>query len=209
MDYPQYNPQTDNLPLSDDELNALDDLLQELPSDEAMNIECMDGYLTALLVGPGELSQRPGAEWLPAVWGGDGEGNAPFPSNKQRKRATLLVLRHLQSIAVELREKGEAWQPVFSVAEVDGQDLVDAEVWCIGFLQAVALNPEAWSPLFDDADLGAALVPIALLGGDEEALSAEDAQRLNDLDMRDQLSRAVVDAVVLLHERKHGVADAG
>lgn len=202
MDYPQYNPQTDNAPLSDDELNALDDLLQELPADEAMNIEAMDGYLTALLVGPGDLSQRPSADWLPAVWGGDGEGNAPFPSNKQRKRATLLVLRHLQSVAIELRDKGEAWQPIFSVAEVDDRDLVDAEVWCIGFLQAVALDPEGWGALFDDAEIGAALVPIALLGGDEEDLSPEDAQRLGDLDVRDQLSRAVLDAVVLLHRRK-------
>lgn len=202
MEYPQYQPQTDNAPLSDDELNALDDLLQSLPSDEAMNIECMDGYLTALLVGPNDLSKMPGSAWLPAVWGGDGEGLAPFASNKQRKRVTLLVLRHLQSIAVELRDKGEAWQPIFSVAEVEGQDLVDAEVWCIGFLQAVAMDPAAWEPLFDDALIGPALVPIALLGGDESEQDPQDLARLGDVEVRDQLSRAVLDAVVLLHGRK-------
>lgn len=202
MDYPQYNPQTDNAPLSDDELNALDDLLQALPSDEAMNIECMDGYLTALLVGPADLSKSPSTAWLPAVWGGDGEGLAPFASNKQRKRVTMLVLRHLQSIAIQLRDKGEAWEPIFSVAEVEGQDLVDAEIWCIGFLQAVALDPDAWETLFDDALVGPALVPIALLGGDESEQSPEDVAQLSDLDVRDQLSRAVIDAVLLLHSRK-------
>lgn len=202
MDYPQYNPQTDNAPLSDDELDALDDLLQALPSDEAMNIECMDGYLTALLVGPLDLSQLPTSAWLPAVWGGDGEGSAPFSSNKQRKRVTMLVLRHLQSIAIQLRDKGDAWEPIFSVAEIEDKDLVDAEVWCIGFLQAVALNADAWAPLFDDQELGAAMVPIALLGGDESEQSPQDAARLGDLDVRDQLSRAVLDAVLLLHGRK-------
>ncbi len=202
MDYPQYNPQTDNAPLSDDELNALDDLLQALPSNEAMNIECMDGYLTALLVGPTDLSQLPSSIWLPAVWGGDGAGLAPFTSNKQRKRVTLLVLRHLQSIALQLRDKGEAWEPIFSVAEVEGKDLVDAEVWCIGFLQAVALDPDAWGPWFDDAVLGPALVPIALLGGDEAEQSPQDLERLGDMNVRDQLSRAVLDAVLLLHGRK-------
>ena len=202
MDYPQYNPQTDNAPLSDNELNALDDLLQALPSNEAMNIECMDGYLTALLVGPIDLSQQPSSTWLPAVWGGDGEGLAPFKSNKQRKRVTLLVLRHLQSIAIQLRDKGEAWEPIFSVAEVEDKDLVDAEVWCIGFLQAVALHPDAWGPMFDDAVVGPALVPIALLGGDEAEQSPQDLERLGDMNVRDQLSRAVLDAVLLLHGRK-------
>lgn len=202
MDYPQYNPQTDDAPLSDNELNALDDLLQALPSNEAMNIECMDGYLTALLVGPVDLSQLPSSTWLPAVWGGDGEDLAPFKSNKQRKRVTLLVLRHLQSIAIQLRDTGEAWEPIFSVAEVEDKDLVDAEVWCIGFLQAVALHPDAWGPLFDDAVVGPALVPIALLGGDEAEQSPQDLERLGDMNVRDQLSRAVLDAVLLLHGRK-------
>lgn len=202
MDYPQYNPQTDNAPLSDAELDALDDLLQALPSNEAMNIECMDGYLTALLVAPTGLSQLPSNTWLPAVWGGDGVGLAPFTSNKQRKRVTLLVLRHLQSISIQLRDKGEVWEPIFSVAEVEDKDLVDAEVWCIGFLQAVALDPEAWGPLFDHAVLGPALVPIVLLGGDEAEQSPRDLERLGDMTVRDQLSRAVLDAVLLLHGRK-------
>jgi uncharacterized protein len=88
------------------------------------------------------------------------------------------------------------------VAEVEGQDLVDAEVWCIGFLQAVAMDPAAWEPLFDDALIGPALVPIALLGGDESEQDPQDLARLGDVEVRDQLSRAVLDAVVLLHGRK-------
>jgi uncharacterized protein len=199
MEYPQYDPNIANLPLSDEELQSFDDMLRALPTDAAMNIEGMDGYLTALLVGPPLLDRLRTAQWLPAVWGGDGPGGAPFASNKQRKRATVLVLRHLHSIACQLRDAPAEWQPVFSVAEVEDRDLADAEDWCIGFLQAVALSPEAWEPLFDDSQLGPALQPIALLGGDEAELSAADTERLADPELRDELSRAVMDAVLLLH----------
>lgn len=206
MEYPQYNPLSDSLPLSDDELQSLDHLLQALPGAAAMNIENLDGYLTALLVGPIDLSQRPGADWLPTVWGGDAaEGNAPFASSKQRKRATLLVLRHLRHLDGQLKDAEKdpgAWQPIFSVAEVQEREWVDAEDWCAGFLRAVELAPEPWGALFDDPQLGPALVPIALLGGDDSELGEADAQRLADPEVCDELSRAAADAVMLLRERR-------
>ncbi|MED5618271.1 UPF0149 family protein [Ideonella sp. BN130291] len=203
MEYPQYNPQIADQPLTDEELQALDELLQAVPGDNAMNVEGLDGYLTALLVGPPLLTTLRTADWLPAVWGGDGEGNAPFASGKQRKRATVLVLRHLQSIHCQLRDHPDHWQPVFSVAETKEREVVDAEDWCVGFLQAVALAPDRWEPLFDDPQLGAALVPVALLGGDESELSPADRERLADPEQRDELSRAAMDAVLLLNERRH------
>jgi len=204
MDYPDYNPEIDDAPLSDEELSALDALLQALPTEAAMNVEALDGYLTALLVGPPGLARLKSADWLPAVWGGDGADGAPFASNKARKRATTLVLRHLRSIDGQLRdlaEHPERWQPVFSVAEDGNEELVDAEDWCAGFLQAVPLAPEAWGALFDDAAFGPALVPLALLGGDEAQLAPADAERLADPHWRDELSRAAMDAVPLLAQR--------
>jgi len=202
VDYPRYDPALATPPLSDDELDALDALLQALPADNVMNVEGLDGYLTALLVGPPLLARQSTADWLPPVWGGDGAGSLPFASQKQRKRATMLVLRHLHAIDAQLRGDPQAWQPVFSIAETDGAEFVDAEDWCVGFLQGVALDPEAWSSLFDDAEVGPALVPLALLGGDEAGLQPADVARLSDAAQRDQLSRAVVDAVLLLNERR-------
>lgn len=199
MDYPRYNPASDNLPLSDAELDALDEALASLPSDGAMNIEGLDGYLTALLLSPVPLAERPGRDWLPPVWGGDGEGGAPFASGKQRKKLTLLVLRHLRAIDEQLNRQPEQWQPVFSLAEQsDGEELADAEDWCIGFLLAGDLDAEAWSPRFDDPMLAALLEPIVLLGGDEEQLDDKARARLADPAERDGLSRSVPDAVLAL-----------
>jgi uncharacterized protein len=205
MEYPQYDPASPDSPLSDAELDAFDALLQSLPREDAMNIEVMDGYVTALAAGPpAVLARLRTRDWLPAVWGGDGEGTAPFASGRQRKRATVLVLRHLQSIACRLRDAPADWQPVFSLAETQGRELADAEDWCIGFLQAVALAPDAWAAVFDDAELAAALRPIVFLGGDEADLDDGERAALQDADRRDEASRAVADAVVALHARLHG-----
>ena len=207
METPDYDPQHDTPPLSDDELAELDATLAALPSDNPMNVEAMDGYLTALLLSPGQGHRRRSADWLPAVWGGDGEGLAPFASGRQRKKVVQMVLRHLHGIAQQLQQAPQHWQPVFSIAEVDdAEEWVDAEDWCIGFLQAVALDADAWGSVFDHADLGPLMVPLALLGGDDSGLSEADAARLADPQQRDELSRAVVDAVLALQAQRPGAA---
>lgn len=201
MQYPQYDPASANTPLTEAELQGLDELLMEqIRQDGAMTLDGMDGYLTALLVGPSQwLSTAPTADWLPAIWGGDGPSGEPFASNQQRKRTTVLILRHLQAIACVLRDKPDQWEPIFSVAETEEQELADAGDWCTGFLQATDLDPDAWSPLFEDPQLGPLLVPIALLGGD----AAEDeGADLSDPAVRDDLSRAAADAVLELLARR-------
>jgi uncharacterized protein len=203
VDLPRYDPRLATEPLTDAELDALDALLLALPADNPMNIEALDGYLTALLVGPRSAERVPSSLWMPAVWGGDGTpAPAPFGSQKQRKRTAMLVLRHLHTIDEALHKAPARWEPVFSLADSGGQELADAEDWCIGFLQAAPLAADDWGALFDDAALAPLLAPIALLGGDESLLAADDAARLADPAQRDALSRAVVDAVLALAARR-------
>jgi uncharacterized protein len=201
MQYPQFNRASPNTPLSDDELEQLDQWLLQLAQsgrDGVMSLDGLDGYLTALAVGPAQvLDTLPTSDWLPAIWGGDGDDGAPFASNQQRKRTVVLVLRHLQAILTTLREHPTLWEPVFSLAEHEGHEWADAGDWCTGFLQATDLDPAAWSPLFDDPQLGPQLVPIALLGGDGE----DDNEDLDDPAVRESLSRAAAEAVLALAER--------
>lgn len=204
VDYPDYDPNRPTPPLSDEELQALDDLLAALPGDTVMNIEALDGYLTALAVGPVRPEGEPTARWLPPVWGGDPAPGtpAPFASGKQKKRAVVLVLRHLHGIGQQLRRDAARWEPVFSVAETEDGELADAEDWCAGFLHAVALDEAAWAPLFDEADLAAALQPLVRLGADPDQLSPEQQQGLDDPATRDALSRAALEGVLALHARR-------
>ena len=84
------------------------------PSDGAMTLDGLDGYLTALVVGPpAVLATWPTADWLPWVWGGDGEtgpagavppSSFPFASKRQRKTTVVMVLRHLRHLSQQLGE---------------------------------------------------------------------------------------------------------
>jgi uncharacterized protein len=202
VQYPDYKPSLQSPPLTDDELQALDELLSALPGEQAMNVEMLDGYLTALLLAPTPVAQRRAADWMPVVWGGDGEGTAPFASGKQKKNTIVLVLRHLHAIDDALHRHPDRWEPVFSVADAAGTEYADAEDWCTGFLLATAQESEGWGALFDDPVLGPLLLPVALLGGDESQLAPADAERLADPEHRDGLSRAVPDGVLALAERR-------
>lgn len=190
MTAPAYDPSSDLLPLSDVELDRLDALLAALP--EAMNVEAVDGYLTALLLAPKPLATWAGDDWLPVVWG----GGDPFPSGKQRKKLQLLVLRHVRALDAQLRHP--SWAPLFSVIEQDGQEFVDAEDWCTGFMLGTDLDADGWATRFEDVQTGALLAPIELLGGDEAQQDAEALASLDDPAVRERLAREVHQAVAQL-----------
>lgn len=207
MTYPQYQPESDNRPLSDEELSDLDELLGALPTEDALNIEALDGYLAGLLLSPQKLADLPGEAWLPRIWGGDAVRDPkPFVSGKQRKKVVMAVLRHLQSIALAWTHTPKAWEPIFSLAtlEEDGDsdseaiEYADAEDWAAGFLLAVNLAPEAWTPLFEDAQTGALLAPLAALGVEDGALAGATAAE------RDAASRSIPDAMLALWALRSG-----
>lgn len=207
MQYPSYDPQSAVTPLQPEELSSLDALLQRLPSDAAMSLDGFDGFLTALAIGPAAVLAAPGADWLPLIWGGDEAGTdaaAPFASKRQRKDTVVLALRHLRALSHQLRQTPEHWEPIFSIAEQGATEWVDAREWCMGFLQAVDLAPEAWGGVWADP----AVAPLLLLGGGLDGVPAADADApdLDDPAVCDHLSRAVPDAVLHLLARPVGEA---
>jgi len=222
--HPQYNPALDNAPLEDNEIDQLDALLAAVPDDAAMDIEALDGYLTALLLAP----QLPAADdWVPRAWGGEAGEEAPFPSGKQTKRVAQMMLRHLASIDRQLQADPDALEPFFGVAErkdppasaatvtEGGEEAaedesdglwVDAGNWCAGFLIATELAPDYWEPLFEDEETSALLEPIVELGADPDLLGDEDAERLADVAERDALSRLVPEVITALWQRKQAAS---
>jgi len=210
VDYPRYDPASPVTPLVAAELDALDTLLQALPADGTMTLDGLDGYLTALVVGPPQvLAGLATADWLPLVWGGDGEAGpveaavavpaAPFASKRQRKSTVVMVLRHLRHLSQQLTESPAAWEPIFSIAERGGVEWADARDWCTGFLQAVDLRPEAWGDIWNEAPSA----PLLVLGGGLEGVTpaADSESDLDDPSVCDRLSRAVPDAVLHLLAR--------
>jgi uncharacterized protein len=202
---PDYQPELATAPLDEAEQAQLEATLQALPTDGALDLEALDGYLCALLLGP---TLPPSSVWMPLVWGAEASTDtndpAPFASGKQQKRCVQSVLRLLADQHRRLVADADTFEPVFSIAEVGDEEWVEAGIWCVGFLQGAALQPEAWDPLFDDPVFGPLLAPVALLAALPEELDAEDRALVADAEQRDALSRQVAEIIGPLWRHFHG-----
>lgn len=169
-------------PLSDAEIDELDSfLMSDLVSDESMVMDSLDGYLTAIAIGPTTLVP---SQWLPGVWG-SGEEHAPeFESMAQAQRIFDLIMRHMNGIIGTFEHDPDSFDPMFSTMTYPGDphEYLNGEMWAYGFMQGVALCQKDWQPLFDDAQGIEALRPLRLLGADgvppeEESLIRWPKQR--------------------------------
>ena len=76
-------------PLNDKEFHELDRfLLSEQCPDDAMTMDTLHGFLTAIVIGPEDI---PMAEWLPLVWGND-PGQTPRSSPARRKTRIINLI---------------------------------------------------------------------------------------------------------------------
>jgi uncharacterized protein len=138
-----YEPQ--QLPVSDDVLETLHGLLEQraVPF-KGMSLEMLDGFLSALAVGPSTVMP---SEWTPLVWG-------PHPPRWESPEEFEKIFRMLMAL----------WNDVVrrvAIAPVDGNgmeapliarpDPDDASShehygleWADGFLEGVELRAEAW-----------------------------------------------------------------
>lgn len=154
-----------NTPLDDNEFQELDDFLaSDAVGDSGMDMSMLDGFLTAIAIGPGNT---PPSEWLPRVWG---QEEMVWESKAQAERILGYVFRHLNNLAAIFREDPESFTPLtyFREDEVDGET-VEIEViddWCYGFVDGISLDADAWQPLLESEEDKALIFPIFLYGTD-------------------------------------------
>jgi uncharacterized protein len=147
-----------NIPLSDEELEELDQfLMSDATREESMDIAMLDGFLTALAIGPNTL---PPSRWMPVIWGGE----MVWESETQAKRMMSLVFRHANDILFTLRGYPDDFEPLLYEREHEGKNIPIIDEWCIGFVRGMALDEEAWRPLLDSEEGEEMLFPIMLYG---------------------------------------------
>ncbi len=152
-------------PLSDKEFEELDQfLLSERCSDDAMTMDCLHGYLTAIAIGPETILM---SEWLPRVWG-ENRTAPDFKNDKECARIIQLIVRFMNEIVVTFEVAPKEFEPLFCEQEVEGQTLIDGEAWAWGFYEGMNLRAEAWE-LILTSDVAPMMRPIYLLGADEIA----------------------------------------
>ena len=69
------------------------------------------------------------------------------------------------------------FEPLFSVHQWKGKEVLDAEAWCWGFLEGISLREAAWQPLIDSPQ-ASLLRAIRLLGAEE--IDEEEVKLVDD-----------------------------
>jgi uncharacterized protein len=151
-------------PLTEKEFNELDQfLLSERSPDDAMTMDTLHGYLTAIAIGPETIMP---AEWLQRVWGDDDDSAPKFKNSKEEERIVNLIMRFMNEVLVTFEVAPKEFEPLFCEHEHEGATLIDAEAWCWGFWEGMELRPDSWDPIWQ-SELAPLMRPIYLLGADE------------------------------------------
>jgi uncharacterized protein len=184
--------------LSEKEMDELDSfLMSDSTTNEVMLLDCLDGFLTAIVSGP-DMPQP--EEWIARVWGPTAQDAPTFASAAQSERIADLITRHMNAIGWSLLQEPEHFEPVFDlqVYEGDEREYMDGEMWAHGFMIGLKLQRDRWQALFDSKHGSEIVRPIYLLGSPdvtevEEALVETPAQR-------EELSKQIPASVGLIYK---------
>ena len=147
-------------PLTNGELDRLEDFLCAVNPDEAMTLEELDGFFCALICGP-ELV--PPSEYLPEVFGGESMGRS-VNSLKEAQEFLELLTRHWNTIAGTLY-RGELYVPLIFE---DENGIAMGNEWAVGFVQGMHMRLDAWGPLVAHKQHRMAVTPMLLLAHEDD-----------------------------------------
>lgn len=168
-----------NATLSPDEIDELSEfMLSDAMPAEGMDISALDGFLTAMVIGPAPL---PADEWLPLICGGE---EPRFDSEEQILWLTEQILRLANTIVERLAADPPAFEPILYAEEVEGETHWIADSWCNAFMQVIESGTAEWLPFFENPSNAELLAPMITLGtpeGDEALDAAPDAVAKIDL----------------------------
>jgi uncharacterized protein len=146
--------------VNDTDLERLDEFLasDDVP-ESAMDAATLEGFLTALAIGP--RMAMPSA-WLPWVWDFEsGKQDVIFASTEQANEMIGLIMGWSNQIARTFQQHPERFEPVFRRSIAWG-----ASEWCEGFLKATQLfDAGDWATLWTTDALQ------ATTGGRDSALA--------------------------------------
>lgn len=159
------------------EFDELDDVLaDEAIAGTSMDVSSLDGFLTAIAIGPQIVLP---SEWLPWVWNmEDGEAEPEFEDMEQANRIMSLMMRHYNAVIHTFNTHPASFEPIFWRSGHWG-----AAEWCEGFILGFLFNEEAWSRLSIEQPTWFA--PFMHLGGDEGFLrenSSEEKKWMDEIE---------------------------
>jgi uncharacterized protein len=146
-------------PPSPVDLTALDAfLLSDDAPDDSMGLSDLDGFLTAIVIGPDLVAP---SEWLPVIWGGE---EPAFADINQAESVLGAIMGRYSQIGAGLEADPIRFDPVF-LGRREGRAIVAD--WAAGFLDAMKLRSLAWEPLFRHRRAHVLVLPLVALGADD------------------------------------------
>ena len=148
-----------DLALSEDELDELDDFLaDEAIQDTSMDVSTLDGFLSAIAIGPRLVSP---SEWLPWIWDmNEGRAAPEFDGKDEANRIMSHVMRHYNSVVRAFTTDPASFEPIFRQGRRWG-----AAEWSEGFMIGFMFAEDAWNSLSIEQPIW--FTPFVRLGTDE------------------------------------------
>lgn len=145
-------------PLSPKELEELEEfLMSDACPERAMDLEMMDGLLTAVVSGPDVILP---SEWYPVLWGG--KKGPVFESMEQVQKITGLILRHMNWLAKTLMDYPDEHDFLFHEWD-DSEFYLRGYSWVNGYLKGMELRQKQWKELTSDDNYAEMIMPIFTL----------------------------------------------
>jgi uncharacterized protein len=154
-----------------------DFLASERVSAESLSMLALDGYLTALHVGP---SLIPPSEWMAGVWGDD----PVFDDTDEAQSILNALMQRYNAIGAELGKGGKRYRPYgWPDDHAERASTETAAEWAFGFWNGIRLRPDDWRPMIRNTKARVLLAPIlCFIETDEgESVLHGDPDALDDL----------------------------
>ena len=123
--------------------------------DSTMSFEMLDGFFTALVIGPELVAP---SEYFPVIWRADNGSGPDWDSPEQAQHVFNLLTKHWNAIAARRLASAEHCPMIdnFGIA-------MQGEEWADGFVAGIEMRKDAWGPIFDDRRADQVVMPILAL----------------------------------------------
>ena len=165
-------------PLVPVELEFLGDffLSDAPPLGSLSSLEMVDGYMTALVVGP-ELVEPD--EWMPYIFDQEDHAVPAFDSEDEAAMIEELLLRYMNTLVRQFNDDPDDFSPIYEQFDYgdEEEEMLAIQEWALGFMVGMEMKNESWKPLFADEATGMLGLPMLMLSniaGDKVSLSEEE-----------------------------------
>ena len=189
-----------NRKLSDEDYRLLAGMLSRVLGGKVSNVEALDGFLTALVVGPDSV---PPSEYIPTILSGETEdGDLVFESMNEAEEFYGILIRYWNQISRAFSEGG-IYMP-YLIEDEDGK--IHGNDWAKGFLTGTHLRFDDWDEIVNDDERGGPFIPIMALA--YEHADDPDLRPFNEAiteEKREQLVAGMIAAAKKLYDlfREH------